>query len=61
MSRKPVTAADIDADALTDARVEDQSPTPGLRIDIEDLHVSYAGRCVVAGVHLMAAPGRSRG
>ncbi|WP_260476051.1 ABC transporter ATP-binding protein [Streptomyces sp. WAC 06783] len=63
MSRKPVTAADVDtdADALTDARVEDQSPTPGLRIDIEDLHVSYAGRCVVAGVHLMAAPGEIAG
>ncbi|MFH8405851.1 ABC transporter ATP-binding protein [Streptomyces sp. NPDC018019] len=39
----------------------DVPPGPGLRIDIEDLRVSYAGRCVVAGVRLMAAPGEIAG
>jgi iron complex transport system ATP-binding protein len=32
-----------------------------LRIDIEDLHVAYAGRTVVAGAHLMAAEGEVTG
>ncbi|MFI0257755.1 ABC transporter ATP-binding protein [Streptomyces sp. NPDC017056] len=32
-----------------------------MRIDIEDLRVSYAGQCVVAGVRLMAAPGEIAG
>ena len=32
-----------------------------MRIDIEDLHVAYAGRTVVAGAHLMAAEGEITG
>ncbi len=32
-----------------------------MRIDIEDLHVGYAGRTVVAGAHLMAAEGEITG
>ncbi|MDT9698086.1 ABC transporter ATP-binding protein [Streptomyces sp. P17] len=32
-----------------------------MRIDIEDLHVSYTGRTVVAGAHLIAAPGEITG
>ncbi|MER5968167.1 ABC transporter ATP-binding protein [Streptomyces sp. NPDC002055] len=32
-----------------------------MRIDIEDLQVSYAGRTVVSGVHLMAADGETVG
>ncbi|MGV4988672.1 ABC transporter ATP-binding protein [Streptomyces sp. NRAIS4] len=32
-----------------------------MRIDIEDLHVAYAGRTVVAGAHLIAAEGQITG
>ncbi|GAA3057241.1 ABC transporter ATP-binding protein [Streptomyces glomeratus] len=32
-----------------------------MRIDIEDLHVAYAGRTVVAGAHLVAAEGEITG
>ncbi|MFE0420481.1 ABC transporter ATP-binding protein [Streptomyces tendae] len=32
-----------------------------MRIDIEDLHVAYAGRTVVAGAHLVAAEGQITG
>lgn len=34
-------------------------PAPGIggRIDIDDLHVAYAGRTVVAGAHPVAAEG----
>ncbi|MFD1663070.1 ABC transporter ATP-binding protein [Streptomyces caeni] len=32
-----------------------------MRIDIEDLHVDYAGRTVVAGAHLVAAEGEITG
>ncbi|MGW1284479.1 ABC transporter ATP-binding protein [Streptomyces sp. NPDC001118] len=32
-----------------------------MRIDIEDLHVAYAGRTVVAGAHLIAAEGEITG
>jgi iron complex transport system ATP-binding protein len=32
-----------------------------VRLDIEDLHVAYAGRTVVAGAHLLAAPGEITG
>ncbi|MFI0715916.1 ABC transporter ATP-binding protein [Streptomyces inhibens] len=32
-----------------------------MNVDIEDLHVGYAGRNVVAGVHLMAAAGEIAG
>ncbi|UNO44202.1 ABC transporter ATP-binding protein [Streptomyces sp. MST-110588] len=32
-----------------------------MRIDIDDLRVSYSGRCVVAGVRMMAAPGEIAG
>jgi len=32
-----------------------------LRIDIEDLHVAYAGRTVVSGAHLIAAEGQITG
>ncbi|WP_329140511.1 ABC transporter ATP-binding protein [Streptomyces sp. NBC_00670] len=32
-----------------------------MRLDIEDLHVAYAGRTVVAGAHLLAAPGEITG
>ncbi|MGW1365147.1 ABC transporter ATP-binding protein [Streptomyces chartreusis] len=32
-----------------------------MRIDIEDLHVAYAGRTVVAGAHLIAADGEITG
>ncbi|MGW3262688.1 ABC transporter ATP-binding protein [Streptomyces sp. NPDC001056] len=32
-----------------------------MRIDVEDLHVAYAGRTVVAGAHLVAAEGEITG